>query len=130
MSSVQSAVGMVIGLGVDAAETYDVRSITKSRVADNQAYVSSKTGGKTFRVDGNLDATWEISLFALSGMEHIPSELQPGQRIKVKCPVADGVTEEMLVDSATLEVDVGAAAVIGISLSCSAVDGSSYVDNP
>ena len=125
MSDVQSCVGMVTAGNLS---TYDVRVITKGRSADNKAYVSSKTAGKNFRVAGNADATWEISLYAKANMEHIPAVLQPGQQISITAPSAPA--EVMIIDSASLEVDIEAGELVGISLSCSAVAATSYVDNP
>lgn len=124
--SVQSAVGMTIGLGVAGAATYDVLTITKGDAADNKSYVSSLTGGKTLRVPGNLDATWEISLKAPSGIYEVPDELRSGQIVQLKTPLG-GSAVHMIVDSSSLEIDVEAGELLGISLSCSAVNANSYV---
>lgn len=124
--SVQSAVGMTIGFSAAGATTYDVRTITKSNVADNKSYVSSLTSGKTLRVPGNLDATWEISLYCSSGLYEIPDELRAGQIVKLKTP-AGGSDVDMIVDSSSLEIDIEAGELLGISLSCSAVNAASYV---
>lgn len=124
--SVESAVGMTIGLGVAGAATYDVRTITKNDVADNKAYVSSLTGGETFRVAGNLDATWAISLYAPSGIVEVPDELRAGQIVQLKTPLGGGAVS-MIVDDSSLEIDIEAGELHGISLSTSAVNANSYV---
>ena len=105
--------------------TYDVRTYTKGKAADNQSYVSSQTLGKTFRVEGNLDATWEISLYAHDDESEIPAGLRPGQVISVQF-VNDTQAYTMIVDSSSLEVDVEAGTLVGISLSCSADSAASY----
>ena len=123
--SVQSAVGLTVGCGVAGATTYEVRTITKNNVADNKAYVSSLTDGKTLRKPGNLDATWEISLYAPSTIYEVPAELRAGQIITLKTP-SDGDAYKMIIDSSSLEVDIEGGELHGISLSCSANEAQSY----
>lgn len=118
----QTAVALTVGSDL---LSYEVRTITKGNVSANQAYVSSLTGGKTFREAGNLDATWEISLYAPVGTYEVPAVLRAGQKIKIKTP-SDGTEQHMIIDSSSLEVDIEAGTLIGISLSCSAVDADSY----
>lgn len=124
--SVQSAVSLTVGCGAAGAATYDVRTITKGGVADNKAYVSSLTDGKTFREPGNLDATWAISLYAPSGIHEMPAELKAGQIIILKTP-SDGDAYKMMIDSSDLEINIETGELHGISLSCSANEIQSYV---
>ena len=105
--------------------TYDVRTVSKGKTADNQSYVSSQTTGKTFRVPGNLDATWEISLYAHDNESEIPAAMRPGQSIDVQL-VNDSQLYTMIIDSSSLEVDIETGSLVGISLSCSAVSAASY----
>jgi len=105
--------------------TYDVRSVTKGKAADNQSYVSSQTTGKTFRVAGNLDATWELSLYAKDNESEVPAAIRPGQPIDVQL-VNDTQLYTMIVDSSSLEIDIESGTLVGISLSCSAVNAASY----
>lgn len=121
-SNTYSAVGLVT---TGDLSTYDVRTCTKGKAADNKSFVSSQTGGKTHRVPGNLDATWEISLYSKSGESEMPSALRPGQIISVKF-TADSQTYTMIIDSSSLEIDVEAGELVGITLSCSADSASSY----
>ncbi len=121
-SDVFSAVGMVT---TGDLSTYDVRTCTKGKAADNKAFVSSQTAGKTHRVPGNLDATWEISLYAKGDESEMPAALRPGQIISVQLE-HDTQTYTMIIGSSSLEVDVEAGELVGISLSCSADSGTSY----
>ena len=82
--SVQTCVAMTVG---GTLISYDVRSITRGKAAANVPYVSSLTDGKTHRVEGNMDATWEISLYANLGMYEIPAVLMAGQTITIETPV-------------------------------------------
>jgi len=105
--------------------TYEVRSITKGRSADNKPWVSSLTDGKTHRAPGNLDRTWEISLYAPSGTTEVPAALRSGEEISVQ-PTGDSGAMDMIIDSSSLEIDIEGGELIGISLSCSAVNAGSY----
>lgn len=115
--SVQTCVAMTTSGDLTS---YEVRTITKNKTADNKAYVSSLTQGKTLRVAGNEDASWEISLYGKSGESEIPDALKAGQEITIQTSI-DGSSKTMLIDSSSLEVDIEAGEIIGISLSCSAV---------
>lgn len=121
-SDVYSAVGLVT---LGDLSSYDVRTCTKGKAADNKSYVSSQTDGKTHRVPGNLDATWEISLYSKDDESEVPSALRPGQIISVQLK-DDSQTYTMIIDSSSLEVDIEAGELVGISLSCSADSGTSY----
>ena len=121
-SDVYPAVGLTT---LGDLSTYDVRTYTKGKAADNQSYVSSQTDGKTFRKPGNLDATWEISLYAHDDTSEIPAGLRPGQIISVQF-VNDTQAYTMMIDSSSLEIDVEAGTLVGISLSCSADSATSY----
>ena len=121
-SSVHSAVGMVT---LGDLSTFDVRTCTKGKAADNKAYVSSQTAGKTHRVEGNLDATWELSLYSKDTITEVPAALRPGQEISVQLE-HDSQAYTMIVDSSSLEVDIEAGELVGLSVSCSAVDAASY----
>lgn len=120
--SVESCVGMVTTANLS---TYEVRTITKGRAAANVAWVSSKTTGKTFRKPGNLDATWEISLYSKEDETEIPAALKAGQIITVQLG-DDASSKTMIIDSSSLEVDIEAGTLVGISLSCSADAATSY----
>jgi len=120
--SVESCVGMVTSQNLS---TYEVRTISKGGAADNKAYVSSKTAGKTFRKPGNLDATWEISLYAKENETEVPAALKAGQPITIQLG-DDAASKTMIIDSSTLEVDIEAGELVGISLSCSANAATSY----
>ncbi len=117
-----SAVGMVT---LGDLSTYDVRTCNKGKAADNKAFVSSQTGGKTHRVEGNLDATWELSLYAKGDESEIPATLRPGQVISIQLE-HDTQAYTMIIDSSSLDVDVEAGELVSISLSCSADSGTSY----
>lgn len=104
---------------------YDVRTCTKRVTSDNKAFVSSLTGGKTHREPGNLDAGWDISLYAPVGVTEVPVALMPGATISVELE-HDNQAYDMIVDDATLEVDIESAEIVGISLTCSAIDAGSY----
>jgi len=121
--STQSAVGKTISgtLGTP----YEVRTITKGRTADNKAYVSSLTDGKTHREKGNIDRTWSISVYAQSGQTEIPDELLPGEEITLQV-TGDAASKAMIIDSADLEIDIEGGELLGFSLSCSAIDADSY----
>lgn len=121
-SDVFSAVGMVT---TGDLSTYDVRTCNKGKAADNKSYVSSQTGGKEYSVEGNLSATWEISLYAKDGESEIPAALRPGQKISVQLQY-DTQAYTMRIDSSTVEVDVESGDLVGISLSCRADSGTSY----
>ncbi len=121
-TDVFSAVGMTT---TGDLSTYDVKSCTPGKAADNQAYVSSQTDGKTHRVPGNLDATWEISLDAKGDESEVPAAFRPGQVISVQLE-HDTQAYTMIVDSASLEVDIASGTLVGISLSCSADSATSY----
>lgn len=120
--SVESAVGMITS--GDLA-TYDVRTVGKRKIADNQAYVSSKTGGKTYREPGNEDASWEISLYAPTNTTEVPAALRAGKVISVQLE-NDSQTYTMIVDESALDVDIESGALVGISLTCSADASTSY----
>lgn len=121
------AVHSSVGLAVTAGDlsTFEVRVVTKHKTADNKAYVSSKTEGKTKRVAGNEDATWDISLYSKTNITEVPTDLQPGKTIALKL-TNDAQSYNMIVDSSDLEVDIEAGELVGIALTCSAVDGDSY----
>ena len=121
-SDTYSAVGLVT---TGDLSTYDVRTNTKGKAADNKSFVSSQTGGKTHRVEGNLDATWEISLYAKGDESEVPAALRPGQIISVQMQ-HDTQAYTMIIDSSSLEIDIEAGDLVGISLSCSADSGTSY----
>jgi len=120
--TVQSSVGLLTAGGL---VTYDVRTITQGHAADNRTYVSSKTGGKTFRETGNLDKTWEVTLYAPSGVKEMPAALKAGQIVTAEIP-AGATSRKMLIDSSTLEVNIESGDLIGINLSLSAIDAASY----
>lgn len=120
--TVHSAVGLTT---TGDLSTYEVRTVSKGKTADNKAYVSSKSGGKTKRVAGNLDATWDISLYSKTNITEVPGALRPGQIIAVQLN-NDAQDYNMIIDSSTLDVDIEAGELVGISLTCSAVDGDSY----
>jgi len=121
-SDVHSAVGMTT---LQDLSTYDVRTCTKGKASDNKPYVSSQTGGKTARVPGNLDATWEISLYSKDEITEVPSALRAGQIISVQLE-HDSQLYTMIIDSSSLEVDIESGELVGISLSCSAESSTSY----
>jgi len=121
-SDTYSSVGLTT---LQDLSTYDVRTCTKGKAADNKSFVSSQTLGKTHRVEGNLDATWEISLYAKSTESEVPAALRPGQIISVQL-VADSQLYTMIIDSSSLEVDIESGELLGISLSCSADSATSY----
>ena len=121
-SDTYSAVGLVTTGDLSG---YDVRTYTKGKAADNKSFVSSQTGGKTHRVPGNLDATWEISVYAKNTESEVPSALRPGQIISVQFQ-HDSQTYTMIIDSSSLEIDIEDGGLVGISLSCSADSGTSY----
>ena len=121
--AVQTCVGMTVGGSLAA---WDVKTITRGKTVGDVAYVSSLTAGRTFRVPGNQDRTWEITLLAKTGEYEIPAALSPGVNITLQTPAA-GLSEKMLVQSASLEIDIATDSVIGFSLSCAAVDVDSYV---
>lgn len=122
MTDTYSAVGLVT---TGDLSTFDVRTCNKGKAADNKSFVSSKTGGKTHRVAGNLDATWEISLYAKDGESEVPSALRAGQVISVQLQ-HDTQTYTMIIDSSSLEVNIEAGDLVGIALSCSADSDTSY----
>lgn len=105
--------------------TYEIRTITKGRVADNKPWVSSLTDGKTHRAPGNLDRTWAISLYAPDGVVEVPAALLAGETISVQV-TGDSSSYDMIIDDASLEIDIEGGELIGISLSCSAVSADSY----
>lgn len=105
--------------------TYDMRSISPGKTADNKAYVSSKTAGKTHRVPGNLDATWAISLYAKDEESEIPATLRAGQVISVQLQ-HDTQTYTMIIDDSNNEINVETGDLVGISLVCSADSATSY----
>jgi len=121
-SSVYSAVGLATA---EDLSTYDVRTCSRPQSADNKAYVSSQTAGRTFRKAGNLDRSWEISLYAKAAMRDIPAVLQAGKRLKIQIPTG-AKSEELIIDSSTLEVDIEAGELLAISISGSAIDDASY----
>jgi len=121
-SDVYPAVGLTT---LGDLSTYDMRTCTKGKAADNQPYVSSQTGGLTHRVEGNKDATWEISLYAHDNESEIPAGLAPGEIISVQF-VDDAIAYTMIVDSSSLEIDIESGTNVGISLSCSADSETSY----
>lgn len=120
--SVQSSVGLLTAGGLVA---YDVRTINQGHTADNKEYVSSKTGGKTFNEPGNLNASWEISLYAASGTKEVPAALRAGQLITCEIP-AGATSQQMLISSSSLEVNIETGELIGISLSCVPYQAASY----
>jgi len=120
--SVESAVGMITS--GDLA-TYEVRTVTKRETADNKAYVSSQTAGKTHRVAGNEDAGRDITIYAPNGTTEVPAALRAGQTISVQLE-HDSQAYNMIIDSAELLVDIEAGELVAISLGCSAVDANSY----
>ncbi len=122
MTDTYSAVGLTT---TGDLSTYDVRTYTKGKAADNKSFVSSQTAGKTHRVPGNLDATWEISLYAKDDESEVPAAFRPGQIISVQF-VDDTQTYTMIIDSSSLEIDVESGDLVGISLSCSADSATSY----
>lgn len=121
--SVGTSKGMTIKSG--DLTTYDVRTCTKRVTSDNKAYASSLTAGKTHREPGNLDAGWDISLYAPPSITEVPVALMPGETISVELQ-HDGKAYDMIVDDATLEVNIETAEIVGISLTCSAIDAGSY----
>lgn len=121
-SDVYSAVGLVT---TGDLSTYDVRTCNKGKAADNKSYVSSQTGGKTFSVEGNLSATWELSLYAHDGESEVPAAFRPGQVISIQLE-HDAQPYTMRVDSSSVEIDVESGDLVGISLSCQADSSTSY----
>ncbi len=121
-SDTYTAVGLVT---LGDLSTYDVRTTNKGKAADNQAFVSSQTGGKTHRVAGNLDATWEISIYAKDGESEVPAAFRPGQVFSMQLN-DDTQAYTMMVDSSSLDVDIEAGGLVGFALSCSADSASSY----
>jgi len=111
MANAKSAKGLVTSEDLSA---YHVRSYSRRATSDNQSFVSTQTDGKTHRVPGNRDAGFDISLFA-----------DEGNTITVKLENEDS-SHTMIVDEASLEVNVETGELIGISLTCSAVDADSY----
>lgn len=105
--------------------TYDVRTCTKGKAADNKSFVSSQTAGKTHRVPGNLDATWELFLNTKNNETEIPTILDPGQIIKLQLE-KDIRAYTMIIDSSSLEIHAEADEQAGILLSCSADSTNSY----
>lgn len=120
--SVESSVGKTTAADLT---TYEVRTIDKGQTSDSKTYVSSKTGGKTYREPGNLDRTWEISLYAPDGITEVPAALKAGQIITVQV-TGDVAGKRMLINDAHLVVDIEGGELIAIALSCAAVDGDSY----
>lgn len=121
-SDTYSAVGLTT---LGDLSTYDVRSCTKGKAADNKSFVSSQTAGKTHRIPGNLDATWEISLYAKDDESEVPAALRPGQVFSIQL-VNDTQAYTMIVDSSSLEVDIESGDLVGISISASADSATSY----
>ncbi len=121
-SDTYSAVGLVT---LGDLSTYDVRTQTKGKAAENQAFVSSQTDGKNHRVPGNLDATWEISVYAKDGESEVPAAFRPGQIISVQFQ-HDTQPYTMIIDTSSLEIDVEGGALVGFALSCSADSATSY----
>lgn len=118
--SVHSAVGLTV---TEDLTNYEVRTISKGQTADNKAFVSSKTGGKTCREPGNIDKTWDISLYAPDNVIEIPSALEAGKTISVKIN-GEAKAYKMIIDSSAMEVDIEGGEIVGISLGCSAVDAT------
>ena len=122
MADAKSAKGLVTS---EDLSTYHVKSYSKRGTSNNQSFVSTQTGGKTHRVPGNRDVGWDISLFADKTSDDVPVALREGNEITVKLENEDS-SHTMIVDEASLEVNVETGELIGISLTCSAVDDSSY----
>jgi len=122
MANAKSAKGLVTSEDLSA---YHVRSYSRRATSDNQSFVSTQTDGKTHRVPGNRDAGFDISLFADDTNDDVPKALREGNTITVKLENEDS-SHTMIVDEASLEVNVETGELIGISLTCSAVDADSY----
>jgi len=120
--SVQSSVGLLTAGGLVA---YDVRTITQNNSADNKEYVSSKTDGKTFNEPGNLNKSWDISLYAPAACKEVPAALKAGQLISCEIP-AGATSQQMLISTANLEVNIESGDLIGISLTCVPYQAASY----
>ena len=115
-------------VSVAAVTTYDIRSWSLSRSADNQAYVSSQTSGKTYRIKGNRDMTMHISLYAPDGDIDLAVGIEEGETIAVVA-TTDGSTSwsgNVIIDNMELVVNVETGENIGIELDCSGVDTDSY----
>lgn len=116
-------------LSIKAVTTYDIKSWSRSVVADNQAYVSSQTSGRNYRVAGNLDGTFSISLYAPDGaMLGHDTNLEPGE-IAAIVATTDGVhswSGNIIIDSVEVLVNVETGENIGIEITGSAVDSTSY----
>lgn len=123
MSDVHSIIGIAT---VGDLSAYDVRTFTENRSADNKAFVSSATDGKTERVAGNLDKTWDISLYAKVTEFNIPTALDPGAELTCEIP-AGAASLTMIIDTAVCEVNWETGELISYALTCSAVSSASYI---
>ncbi len=115
-------------LSIAAQGGYDIRSWSLSRVADNQAYVSSQTTGRTYRVKGNRDMSMNISLFAPDGDIDLGAGIEEGETVEV-IATTNGIasfTGNVIIDSMEIVVNVETGENIGIDLVCSGVDANSY----
>ncbi len=115
-------------LSIEAQTTYDIRSWSLSKVADNQAFVSSQTAGKTHRVKGNIDMSMNISLFAPDGAIELGAGIEIGEEVDI-IATTDGVnsfTGPIIIDSMEIVVNIEAGENIGIDIVGSGVSALSY----
>ena len=121
--SVQSSKGLAT---TGDLSTYDVKSITAADSADNQEYVSSKTGGNTYNEPGNLNKSWNISLYAAAGTYECPAGLKAGQLITCTLPTG-GTSRQMLISTSDVVTDIASGALISIDMTCVPYQAASYV---
>lgn len=115
-------------LTIASQTEYDIRSWSLSKVADNQAYVSSQTIGKTHRVKGNRDMSMNISLFAPDGDIDLGAGIEEGETVEI-IATTNGITTftgDVIIDSIEIVVNIETGENIGIDLVCSGVNADSY----
>ena len=115
-------------LSIHGQSTYDIRSWSLSRTADNQAFVSSQTAGATYRVKGNRDMTMNLSLYSPDGDIDLASGIEEGETVTI-IGTTDGVktfTGDIIIDSMEIVVNVETGENIGIDIVGSGVSSSSY----
>jgi len=120
--SVQSSKGLAT-IGLFAG--YDVRSIAVNDSADNQEYVSSQTAGRVFNEPGNLNKSWDISLYIKSGEYECPAALKPGQLITCTLPTG-GTSRQMLISTSGVGTSVETGAIMTHELTCVPYRAASY----
>lgn len=101
-------------------ELHEVRTATLTLTRNNPSYVSSGTGGNTYRFKGNFDVALALSCYAkdTDGWDSFP---KPNEAHAVELYVNDTdawfVKWIMFNDMGGMDVDVEGAALVGCSLS-------------